>query len=73
VTVKVKYADFPQITCSHSNAGPIATRSALEQVSLGLLRPLFPPLRGVGLPEVTLSNLEAELRSRPAHLALGLG
>jgi len=73
VTVKLKYADFQQITRSQSNAGPIDARATLEQVSLGLLRPLFPPPRGVRLLGVTLSSLQAVVRSGPAQLALGLG
>ena len=43
VTVKLKYADFQQITRIRSQAGPIATQPTLERISLGLLRPLFPP------------------------------
>ena len=73
VTVKVKYADFQQITRSRSGAEPVATQAALEQISLALLRPLFPPRRGVRLLGVTLSGLEAEGRPGPAQMALGLG
>lgn len=73
VTVKVKYADFEQITRSRSTAEPVAERAALERTSLGLLRPLFPPRRGVRLLGVTLSSLQAEARPGPAQLALGLG
>jgi len=73
VTVKLKYADFQQITRSRSQAGPIATQPTLERISLDLLRPLFPPPRGVRLLGVTLSNLEAKECTGPAQLALGLG
>jgi len=73
VTVKLKYADFQQITRSRSQAGPIATQPTLERISLDLLRPLFPPPRGVRLLGVTLSSLEAEGHTGPAQLALGLG
>jgi len=73
VTVKVKYADFEQITRGRSAAESVATRAALERISLGLLRPLFPPRRGVRLLGVTLSSLQAEARQGPAQLALGLG
>jgi DNA polymerase-4 len=58
VTVKVKYDDFQQITRSRSCADAIATQGMLRQISLDLLRPLFPPPRGVRLLGVTLSNLE---------------
>ncbi len=69
VTVKVKYADFRQVTRSRSMAGPVAARGMLEQISLDLLRPLFPPDRGVRLLGVTLSNLAmAEQSPGQPHL-----
>ncbi len=72
VTVKVKYADFQQVTRSRSGAGPVAARAVLEQVSLDLLRPLFPPRLGVRLLGVTLSNLHAGPDQEAAQLALAL-
>jgi len=71
--VKLKYADFQQITRSRSHAGPIATQPTLERISLDLLRPLFPPPLGVRLLGVTLSSLDAQKCTGPAQLALGLG
>ncbi len=73
VTVKVKYADFQQITRSRSGADPVAAQVELEQVSLDLLRPLFPPERGVRLLGVTVSSLETGDQPAPAQLVLGLG
>ena len=73
VTVKVKYADFQQVTRSRSGADPVATQAQLEQVSLDLLRPLFPPRLGVRLLGATVSGLEAGQQPAPAQLALGLG
>ncbi len=73
VTVKLEYADFQQVTRSRSHAGPSAAQTTLEQVSLDLLRPLFPPLLGVCLLGVTLSSLDAKGCTGPAQLALGLG
>ncbi len=73
VTVKVKYADFQQITRSRSSADPVAAQAELEQVSLGLLRPLFPPGQGVRLLGVTISSLDSVQQPAPAQLALGLG
>ena len=69
VTVKVKYADFRQITRSRSCAGPVAAQAELEMISFDLLRPLFPPRLGVRLLGVTLSNLDGVA---PAQMALGL-
>ena len=79
VTVKVKHADFGQVTRSRSCAEPVATQAELERVGLDLLRPLFPPRLGVRLLGVTLSNLDAKAAASgaaqggPAQLALGLG
>ncbi len=69
VTLKVKYADFSQVTRSRTGLGPIANQMELEQVSLALLEPLFPVQRGIRLLGVTLSSfndgpaaIEAQLR-----------
>jgi DNA polymerase-4 len=72
VTVKIKYDDFRQITRSRSCVDAIVSRTTIEQISLDLLRPLFPPLRGVRLLGVTLSNLDdvTELASRQLALSL---
>ncbi len=59
VTVKVKYADFRQVTRARSLVQPVDGRAALEQVSLAILRPLTPPRRGVRLLGVTLSSFAA--------------
>jgi len=72
VTVKVKYADFQQVTRSRSGTGPVAARAVLEQVSMDLLRPLLPPRLGVRLLGVTLSNLQSEPDQEAAQLALAL-
>ena len=57
VTLKVKYADFHQITRSHTGARPVATRGEFEQVSLALLGPVFPVQKGIRLLGVTMSSL----------------
>ena len=72
VTVKVKYADFRQVTRSRSVPEPVAMRGTLERISLDLLRPLFPLARGVRLLGVTLSNLAVESRTGPGQMALVL-
>ncbi|MSP00164.1 MAG: DNA polymerase IV [Acetobacteraceae bacterium] len=72
VTVKVKYADFQQITRARSCADPIARREDVEDLSFGLLRPLFPPPRGVRLLGVTLSNFDDPAVPAPRQLALSL-
>ena len=72
VTVKVKHADFQQVTRSRSGTDPVPTQARLEQVSLDLLRPLFPPRLGVRLLGVTLSNLDEKPCGDMTQLALGL-
>ena len=56
VTVKIKWADFQQSTRSQSLTRPIDSRSTLHEASLGLIRSVFPPAKGVRLVGVTLSN-----------------
>lgn len=58
VTVKVKYADFRQVTRSRTGPQPVATREALRRTSLDLVRSLFPVAIGVRLVGVTVSNFE---------------
>ncbi len=72
VTVKVKYADFRQITRSRSIPRPVATQAELQAISLDLLRPLFPPAKGVRLLGVTLSNLDTDRERDPVQMALEL-
>ncbi len=74
--MKVKYDDFQQITRSRSCADPIGDQGTIERVSLDLLRPLFPPPRGIRLLGVTISNFdqvsEPSLRQLALTLAGGL-
>jgi DNA polymerase-4 len=73
VTVKVKYADFQQITRSRSSADPIATQAMIERMGLDLLRPLFPSPRGVRLLGVTVSHLDDVSNAPRQQLALPIG
>jgi len=73
VTVKVKYADFQQITRGRSVAGGIAGREVMEAIGFDLLRPLFPPPRGVRLLGITLSNFGDPDGEANRQLALSLG
>ena len=72
VTVKVKHADFRQITRSRSGARPVASRAELERIGLDLLRPHFPPRRGVRLLGVTVSSFDAPAPAGGAQMALAL-
>jgi DNA polymerase-4 len=72
VTLKVKYADFRQITRSRSLPAPVASRSDLERVSLELLAPLVPVQKGVRLLGVTLSALGTDAADRSSQMSLAL-
>jgi DNA polymerase IV len=72
VTVKIKYANFRQITRSRSCAETIASRAMIEQFSLDLLQPHFPPPRGVRLLGVTLSNFDATTVAESGQTVLAL-
>jgi DNA polymerase-4 len=66
VTLKVKYADFQQITRSWTGQALFSTRAEIEQLSYALLEPLFPATKGIRLLGMTLSSLgEKQLESEP--------
>jgi DNA polymerase IV len=57
VTLKVKYADFQQVTRSRTSEAPLSMRETLEQISFDLLNAIFPSAKGVRLLGVSLSSL----------------
>ena len=66
ITLKVKFANFRQITRSRTGEVAITTRSELEQLGDALLAPLFPVAKGIRLLGISLSSLgtdEAEHRA----------
>jgi len=67
VTVKVKFADFQQVTRSRSYAGAVLHHAQLRQASLDLIRSVFPPEKEIRLVGVTVSNFES-----PVHEDAGL-
>ena len=68
VTVKVKFADFRQVTRSRSFSTVIARQDLLRQASVELVRTLLPTAKGVRLLGVTVSNFDQP----PADAADGL-
>jgi DNA polymerase IV len=71
LTLKVKFADFQQITRSRSVDDAIDSLSDLERLSLGLLEPLLPTRKGVRLLGISLSSLtEAQATGRQLSLVL---
>jgi len=73
VTLKIKYADFQQITRSQSLRGVIEGRKVLEEISLELLRAQFPvKKKGIRLLGISLSALAAADRVDSNQLPLGI-
>ncbi|KRB57043.1 DNA polymerase IV [Rhizobium sp. Root708] len=60
VTLKVKYADFTQITRARTGDRSFLSAFEIEEAIGSLLEPVFPPPKGVRLLGVTLSSLEKE-------------
>ena len=58
LTVKVKYADFQQITRSRTAAIPFADAAEIETLASALIEPLFPVEKPIRLLGVTLSSLD---------------
>ena len=58
VTVKARYADFRIVTRSRTLAAPVTDRAVLHEVSLVLVRSLFPLRDSIRLIGVTLSGFE---------------
>ncbi|QFY60433.1 DNA polymerase IV [Rhizobium grahamii] len=72
VTLKVKYADFTQITRAKSTAQGFRSPEAIEETISNLLEAVFPTRKGVRLLGVTLSSLERQTDGSTTQLALML-
>jgi DNA polymerase IV len=72
VTLKVKFADFQQITRSKSVGDAIDSLRDLERLSLGLLEPLLPTEKGVRLLGISLSSLTLAQATGRRQLSLVL-
>ncbi len=70
VTLKVKYADFQQITRSRTMSRALGTAADVQELAGSLLDPLFPTERGIRLIGVTLSSFGEDQRSPPGQLSL---
>jgi DNA polymerase IV len=68
VTVKIKFADFRQVTRSRTLHTPIASRALLLETCTALVKQVYPPTTGIRLVGVTVSNFRGE---PPSH-QLGL-
>jgi DNA polymerase IV len=72
VTVKIKYADFRQITRSRTLPATVTSQETLRAVSVDLVRTVFPLAKGVRLLGVTMSGFERLDGTPPDQLDLGL-
>ena len=72
VTLKVKWADFTQITRSKTMVAPVANALEIAEIIDLLLSPIFPVPKGIRLLGVTLSSLDATDHDESAQLALSL-
>ena len=72
VTVKVKYADFRQITRSRTLALPIRSRDALRDLSVDLVRSVFPPQAGIRLVGVIVSAFRPGSAKEPLQMGFDL-
>src|SRR6516164_3640330 len=70
VTLKVKFANFRQITRSRTGQMQVRTRSELEQLGNALLEPLFPVAKGIRLLGVSLSSLAVQEAEREPEFRL---
>ncbi len=71
-TLKAKYADFRQITRSHTAPHPLADPAEATRLAAQLLAPLFPVPKGIRLLGFTLSNFEEADEAERAQLPLAL-
>ncbi|HEX2510999.1 MAG TPA: DNA polymerase IV [Xanthobacteraceae bacterium] len=72
VTLKVKYADFQQVTRRRTGEAPVASQAELERFSYALLEPIFPVRLGIRLLGVTLSSIDRDPPEQERQLTLAL-
>jgi DNA polymerase-4 len=72
VTLKVKYADFQQITRSRTLFSPAISRVIIEQTITQLLQSILPVSKGIRLLGVSLSTLQAANATPTGQLTLNL-
>jgi DNA polymerase-4 len=72
VTLKVKFANFRQITRSRTLPLPITGAGELEQHGEELLEPLFPVKRGIRLLGIALSSLGGEAEEPERQISLSV-
>ncbi len=61
LTLKVKFANFRQITRSRTGETQIQSRDELEELGNALLATIFPAMRGIRLLGLSLSSLAVQI------------
>ncbi|MGT2440991.1 DNA polymerase IV (plasmid) [Bradyrhizobium betae] len=69
-TLKIKYADFRQITRSRTVPLPFRSAAEVEDLAAALLDPLFPVEKGIRLVGVTVTSFEDVNAPEEGQLAL---
>jgi DNA polymerase-4 len=72
LTLKVKYADFRQITRSRSGKTPFSELAELEEAVTALASSVIPVRKGVRLLGVTLTSLRSEASGQERQLHLSI-
>lgn len=67
LTLKVKYADFKQITRSHTHHKALEEAREIKEIYENLLKKIFPLRTGVRLLGLQISNLEEEKDKNTLH------
>ena len=70
VTVKVKYADFHQITRRRSQPVAVISREGIHNAALDLIRSVLPTQKGIRLVGVTVSNFVEAGAAAPTELPI---
>jgi len=70
VTLKVKFANFQQISRSRTIGGVVAAETELATVAGTLLDQVFPVIKGIRLLGVTLSNLSGSAAEADRQMSL---
>ena len=71
VTVKIKYASFQIVTRSRTMQAPVDTREILDEISISLVRSIYPVTTGIRLIGVSLSKFGKAPVSEQLEFGLG--
>lgn len=70
ITVKIKFADFIQVTRSKSYSSLITMEDEIQKIALELMASVFPLRKGVRLVGVTVSNFDIKIEDHKSQLSL---